>query len=98
MAQFPHCDSRIVHRPLTCIYCDMHPELQQKRIDEGINFTGEHDTSKRMCPAEAARPLDIINRWGGNTPKEENMDIHVVISHEDDLQIDTPLIEWVKSS
>lgn len=67
-APFPHCDSGIVHPPKSCKYCDMYPVLQKRRIDEGVNFTGEQIPGKAVCPSEVRRPLDIINRWHGNRP------------------------------
>lgn len=72
MAEYPHCDSRVVHAPSKCQYCDMHPELQQERIDKGINFTGEEDSNKLPCPADADRPKGSPSdhrRWGGNVAK-----------------------------
>ena len=38
--QFPHCDSRILHRPSECEFCDQHPEWQALRKAWGIAFTG----------------------------------------------------------
>lgn len=63
---FPHCDSKCLHFPGKCQFCDLYPELQNARILAGVNFTGENDPDKSQCPAEAARPLELINRWGGN--------------------------------
>jgi hypothetical protein len=40
IAQFPHCDSRILHAPSECEYCDRHPEWQELREAWGIAFTG----------------------------------------------------------
>jgi len=43
----------------------------------GINFTNHHDLKDKHgivmlpCPAEVARPLDTINKWGGNTAKTQ---------------------------
>lgn len=64
-ATFPHCDSLILHAPGECKYCDMYPERQKERMDNGVNFTGHGDD-----PATEVRPLDTINKWGGNVPKE----------------------------
>ena len=65
--RFPHCDELVLHSPESgCKYCDMFPELQQKRIKENINFTGEGNNTKRICPAEARRSLETINKWPGN--------------------------------
>ncbi len=67
-----HCDSRILHEPGVCIYCDHYPELQQWRIDNGWAFTGETPLPhQRPCPADAARPPNSPSdhrRWGGNKP------------------------------
>jgi hypothetical protein len=72
--KFPHCDSRVVHSPEdNCKYCN-ESGLQELRKVWNINFTGHHDPDKTICPAEAKRPLDTINRWGGNvamTPEVE---------------------------
>ncbi len=63
---FPHCDSLVIHAPGECEYCDMSPRMQQKRIDEGVNFTGHCDPNLKECPATLRRPLGTINRWYGN--------------------------------
>ncbi len=39
MAKFPHCNSRLLHAPGDCFYCDKFPELQQERIDSAIPFS-----------------------------------------------------------
>lgn len=71
-----HCDGRILHAPTKCIYCDKYPERQALREMWGINFTGEYDTDKIVCPSEQRRPLEVINRWHGNVPMtEENAKI-----------------------
>lgn len=67
--QFPHCDSKILHAPGVCEFCDMHPEWQELREYWGINFTGEYKLDKTPCPAELARSLDTINKWHGNVPE-----------------------------
>lgn len=64
--QYPHCDGLILHAPGECEFCDRHPDWQQARVDQKINFTGHHDEDKATCPAEVRRPLETINRWGGN--------------------------------
>ncbi len=38
--QFPHCDSRVLHRRGECKYCDTHPDWQELRQAWGIAFTG----------------------------------------------------------
>ncbi len=40
IGQFPHCDSRILHKG-DCQYCDAHPEWQELREAWGIAFTGQ---------------------------------------------------------
>lgn len=70
MAKFPHCDQRVLHAPGFCEYCDLYPAEQQSRFDGNINFTGENDPQKLACPSQAARPLDVINKWPGNRPKQ----------------------------
>jgi hypothetical protein len=72
-APFPHCDSLVLHAPGECVYCDRYPDAQAKRVADGVNFTGEHDTSKAMCPAEARRALLKIERWGGNVPRKPGL-------------------------
>lgn len=37
---YPHCDSRVLHEPSECEYCDGHPEWQALRKAWGIAFTG----------------------------------------------------------
>lgn len=67
LKQFPHCDVRILHAPSECKYCDAHPDWQALRQAWGIAFTGyEPDEKELPCPAEHARPRDVVNRWGGN--------------------------------
>lgn len=72
--QFPHCDSRVLHAPGECEYCDRHPEWQELREAWGINFTGHHLVANEYgskylpCPSEANRPLSKINQWDGNVP------------------------------
>jgi len=71
IAKFPHCDSSVLHAEGACEYCDMYPEWQALRRTWGINFTGESDPTKLPCPATARRPLETINKWGGNRAKPE---------------------------
>jgi hypothetical protein len=67
--QFPHCDSRVLHAPGECEFCDRHPDWQELRVVWGINFTGHYVPNRQPCPAEQARPLNVINRWPGNVPE-----------------------------
>jgi hypothetical protein len=64
----PHCDQKVIHAPKTCEICDKFPEWQELREVWGINFTGENDANKIQCPSETRRPLEIIEKWGGNRP------------------------------
>lgn len=74
IAQFPHCDSRVLHAPRECEYCDEHPDWQELRRAWAINFTGHHLEATEYggkylpCPSEANRPLSLINQWDGNVP------------------------------
>ncbi len=67
----PHCDDLILHAPGKCWACDLYPKRQQLRLDLLIAFTGEgwEHTNLRPCPAEASRPLEKIERWGGNVAR-----------------------------
>lgn len=70
LEQFPHCDSRVLHAPGECEYCDEKPTWQALRQAWGIAFTGYVPDEKELpCPATVARPLGTINRWSGNTAK-----------------------------
>lgn len=69
----PHCDQRVLHSPGTCKYCDEYPEWQDARNMWDINFTGEHDPNKTLCPSEAKRDIDTIERWPGNRPYPTNL-------------------------
>lgn len=65
---FPHCDPNVLHAPGECVYCDMHPDMQEARVAQGINFTGHGPD-----PATDVRPLEIINKWYGNVPRKERL-------------------------
>jgi hypothetical protein len=83
--QAPHCDSKVLHKPGECQYCDMHPEWQELREMWGIAFTGHSDEkisytdfdgnkvekSLIPCPSEWDRPVEIINKWGGNIARPQ---------------------------
>jgi hypothetical protein len=60
-APFPHCDSRVLHAPFTCKYCDLYPVLQRVRENNAIPFSGEEGS-----PDTKLRPREVIDRWGGN--------------------------------
>lgn len=64
----PHCDQSVLHSPGTCSHCDKYPDWQHGREVQRINFTGEYDDSKVMCPSEWFRDVGTIERWPGNTP------------------------------
>jgi hypothetical protein len=74
--QFPHCDSRILHEPGKCKYCDGHPDWQELREAWGINFTGNTLKNPKLmpCPAETQRPIEAINQWGGNVPMKHPLE------------------------
>ena len=68
---YPHCDQRILHAPGQCVYCDQFGPLQEARLDQRVNFTGEYREGFSQCPAERERPLETINRWYGNVARAE---------------------------
>jgi len=69
--QFPHCDSKVLHAPGECGYCDRHAEWQALRQAWGIAFTGWEPEKKELpCPAWFARG-DNCQVWSGNTPRLE---------------------------
>lgn len=72
--QLPHCDMFVLHRQKTCQYCDDVPELQQFRIDNGINFTNENDPNLKDCPSWEHRSQETIERWHGNIPFKDLRD------------------------
>lgn len=72
--QFPHCDSRILHAPGECDYCDKHPDWQALRIAWGIAFTNYKPEGMELpCPANHVRGEDV-NKWGGNVAKKEEQE------------------------
>ena len=68
----PHCDAAVLHAPGECWACDLYPAWQRYRQVAEIAFTG-HEPNERetMCPSEVRRPVEIINRWGGNRAQEK---------------------------
>lgn len=69
-----HCDSRVLHAPGECEYCDEYPKAQQRRIDLGVNFTSDNpDPNLKPCPAIQERDWYKINGWAGNQPFREDM-------------------------
>lgn len=69
MITFPHCDAAVLHSPSqNCKYCN-DSGLQEVRRAWNIAFTGEEPVGDQtQCPAERARPVEVIERWGGNVP------------------------------
>jgi hypothetical protein len=68
--QFPHCDSRVLHAPGECEFCDHHADWQELRVAWGIAFTGwEPEGNELPCPSQQARSLETINKWNGNVPR-----------------------------
>lgn len=64
MTRFPHCDSRILHAPGECEYCDEVPEWQELRKAWGIAFTGRvpaiaADRCGKVLPGE--RPAGRVS-------------------------------------
>jgi hypothetical protein len=78
MAEYPHCDTRVLHQPGSCEYCDLHPGQQQARVSAGIAFTGCAPLPGQLpCPADEARPAGSPSdhrRWGGNTATSKRGD------------------------
>lgn len=71
IAQFPHCDASVLHKPGDCEYCDRHPEWQALREGWRIAFTGETPTGDQVpCPSDARRGRGMAHAWGGNRPTE----------------------------
>lgn len=71
ISQFPHCDSKVLHAPGECQYCDKHPEWQQLRQVWGVAFTGyDYENDELPDPATYARGLDVVNHWPGNVAKK----------------------------
>jgi hypothetical protein len=67
----PHCDSRILHHPDDCDYCNR-PDWTKARAELGIEFTGREQRPGFVpCEADVDRPAGAHNdhrRWGGNKP------------------------------
>ena len=59
----PHCDTRVLHEPGTCVFCDHYPERQSERSARGINFTNTSDPNLQPCPAVAARGPKSLYDW-----------------------------------
>ena len=68
----PHCDSRVLHAPTECYYCDKYPEWQHYRIVAGISFTGQTPKDNNFntpCPSDQHRGQGGAHVWSGNTPE-----------------------------
>jgi hypothetical protein len=61
----PHCDSRTLHPPGVCDFCDDRKDLQEIRQNLGIPFSGEGGS-----PDEEFRDRETIDRWPGNRPAQ----------------------------
>jgi hypothetical protein len=82
--QFPHCDTRVLHAPGECEYCDRHEDWQMLRERWGIAFTGHppqdedlHGLIRKQlpCPADYNRPPESPSdhrRWYGNVAKKKD--------------------------
>jgi len=69
--QYPHCDSRILHGPGECEFCDMYPSAQAIRQRDGIAFSGHKWSAAQPipCPADVAvanGERGDYNQWEGN--------------------------------
>lgn len=51
----PHSNPLILHPPEQCKRCDRFPLRQCERFRCRVNFTGEYDTDRLICPSERAR-------------------------------------------
>ncbi len=76
ITQYPHCDSRVLHAPSACIYCDKFPEWQELRQTWGICFSGEQVSDERPIgdPADLAvmfKKRTDYNNWPGNRPQKD---------------------------
>ena len=75
IAQFPHCDQRILHAPGECKFCDEHSEWQALRIAWDIAFTNyEPEGTELPCPANYARG-DKCSLWFGNAAKPKSRQV-----------------------
>jgi hypothetical protein len=70
MATMPHCDSRVLHTPGECAFCDQYPAWQEYRQVMGIAFTGHEPRPDELpCPSTLRRSMEDIQAWSGNRPK-----------------------------
>lgn len=101
MARFPHCDSRVLHAPGECKFCD-ESGLQQERIDQGINFTGHFDEDKATCPAWEARGANSQVFYGNVPKKQDDLDqddidfrVFLAIEYGDQFEVDVTTGEFL---
>lgn len=85
--QFPHCDSRVLHEPGVCEYCDDHPDWQTLRRAWGIAFTG---CQPRGSLPECGQVFDFygtpkICRQAEGHPRGGNLDGHRVVPEWEQL-------------
>lgn len=68
-APFPHCDSRVLHSPGVCVYCDQVKPLQEYRKMCGLPFSDELQANDALLPGET-RNVASAHAWGGNQPRK----------------------------
>lgn len=60
---FPHADTRVLHEPGACPFCDRFPDYQVLRLEWGIAFTGKLPTGNQVpCPYDDKRRA-AEHRW-----------------------------------
>lgn len=69
MKMVPHCDSRLLHSPGTCVACDEFPTAQVFRKLVGLKFTDQMDENEAVLPG-MDRTVGSATRWGGNRTME----------------------------
>lgn len=71
--QFPHCDSRVLHAPGECEFCDQCGLWQALRMAWGIAFTNyEPDDDKKELPDPATYARGaVVNWWPGNRASKD---------------------------
>lgn len=83
--QFPHCDSRVLHAPGKCEFCDKHPDWQDLRLAWGIAFTGDTDA---MLIIKLAQTGDDVcgatkTAWDGvNTCGKKQLVCQAIAGHK----------------
>jgi hypothetical protein len=104
LIMYPHRDSRVLHAPGECEYCDLHPELQEARLRGRIAFSGHPAPDNGFpCPADAAVEAGErgdYNRWPGNTPEGYTWTWPVeaiTVTEEDVIEIRRRLQEYMEN-